>query len=128
MLFRSKELLEIDRDFQIIVITGRNETLKEKLEKVRVEMEAARRVGDLAKMSELQYGKVPDLEKQIKASEEASKKETHLVRNKVTSEEIAEIVAKWTHIPVTKLLEGEKEKRIFYLRSAYYPYSHCGDG
>ena len=84
--------------------------LKEKLDKIRVEMEAARRAGDLAKMSELQYGQVPELEKQIKLSEESTKKETQLVRNKVTSEEIAEIVAKWTHIPVTKLLEGEKDK------------------
>lgn len=84
--------------------------LKEQLERARIEMESARRAGDLAKMSELQYGKIPELEEQIKLSEAEGKKETHLVRNKVTSEEIAEIVAKWTHIPVTKMLESEKEK------------------
>ena len=82
-------------------------------------MESARRAGDLAKMSELQYGKIPELEEQIQLSENASKKETQLVRNKVTSEEVAEIVAKWTHIPVTKMLESEKEK-LLHLESALH--------
>lgn len=84
--------------------------IKEALEKVRVELEAARRAGDLAKMSELQYGTIPKLEKELAEASKAEKHEFHLVRNKVTAEEIAEIVSKWTHIPVTKLMEGEKEK------------------
>jgi ATP-dependent Clp protease ATP-binding subunit ClpB len=85
-------------------------SIKEELEKVKLEMETARRAGDLARMSELQYGRVPELEKKLKAAAGVESKERQLVRNKVTSEEIAEIVSKWTHIPVTKLLEGEREK------------------
>ncbi len=84
--------------------------IKEELEKAKIEMEAASRTNDLAKMSELQYGRLPELEKKLKAAEEMSKKETHLLRNKVTEEEIAEVVSKWTHIPVSKMLEGEREK------------------
>lgn len=84
--------------------------IKEALEKARLEVEAARRAGDLAKMSELQYGTIPTLEKQLNEASKAEKHEFHLVRNKVTAEEIAEVVSKWTHIPVTKLMEGEKEK------------------
>lgn len=114
----STDISEIERKYSDLEEVWKQEKavmqgaqhLKEKLERVRIEMEAARRAGDLAKMSELQYGQIPELEKQIKLSEESTKKETHLVRNKVTSEEIAEIVGKWTHIPVTKLLEGEKDK------------------
>ncbi len=85
-------------------------SIKEELEKVKLEMETARRAGDLARMSELQYGRLPELEKKLKDAAGAELKERQLVRNKVTSEEIAEIVSKWTHIPVTKLLEGEREK------------------
>ncbi len=86
--------------------------IKEELEKSRQEMDAARRSQDLTHMSELQYGKIPELEKRLA---EASKKETKpkehkLLRNNVTDEEIAEVVSKWTHIPVSKMLEGEKEK------------------
>lgn len=84
--------------------------VKEELEKARLEMETASRANDLAKMSELQYGRIPELEKKLKAAEGMSKKETHLLRNKVTEEEIAEVVSKWTHIPVSKMLEGEREK------------------
>ncbi len=84
--------------------------IKEDLEKVKLEMETASRANDLAKMSELQYGRIPELEKKLKAAEEMSKKETHLLRTKVTEEEIAEVVSKWTHIPVSKMLEGEREK------------------
>lgn len=84
--------------------------IKEALEKAKLEIETARRVGDLTRMSELQYGTIPALEKQLR---EVNAKEPHdmkLVRNKVTEEEIAEIVSKWTGIPVAKMLEGEKEK------------------
>ena len=84
--------------------------IKEGLEKAKLELETARRAGDLTKMSELQYGRIPALEKQLA---EVSTNEPHtmkLMRNKVTEEEIAEIVSKWTGIPVSKMLEGEKEK------------------
>ncbi|MBU0745038.1 MAG: ATP-dependent chaperone ClpB [Gammaproteobacteria bacterium] len=84
--------------------------IKEDLDQAKLEMEAAQRKVDLAKMSELQYGKIPSLEKQLQAALEAEKKESHLVRNKVTEEEVAEVVSKWTHIPVSKMLEGDKEK------------------
>lgn len=84
--------------------------IKEELERTRIELEAARRAGDLARMSELQYGRVPELEKKLDEAQRLEHQEKQLVRNKVTTEEIAEIVAKWTHIPVTKLMEGEKEK------------------
>ncbi len=84
--------------------------IKEALEQARIEMEAARRAGDLGRMSELQYGKVPELEKQLSQVGQNEEIETQLVRNKVTEEEIAEVVSKWTGIPVAKMLEGEKEK------------------
>ena len=84
--------------------------IKEELEQAKLEMEAAHRKTDLAKMSELQYGKIPSLEKQLQAVLKADKHAKHLVRNKVTAEEVAEVVAKWTHIPVSKMLEGEQEK------------------
>lgn len=86
--------------------------IKEELEQARMEMETARRAGDLGKMSELQYGRIPELEKRLKAASESEKQERRLVRTEVTEEEIAEIVSKWTHIPVTKMLEGEREKLI----------------
>lgn len=84
--------------------------IKEALEKAKLEMEGARRSGDLSKMSELQYGKIPELEKQLQMFNEKKPTDNKLVRNKVTEEEIAEIVSKWTGIPVSKMLEGEKEK------------------
>ncbi len=86
---------------------------KAELEQARVEMEQARRAGDLNKMSELQYGLIPELEKKVQQAqdqEEQAQAETQLLRNKVTEEEIAEVVSKWTGIPVSKMLEGEKEK------------------
>ncbi len=84
--------------------------IKEQLEKARLDLEMARRAGDLTRMSELQYGKIPELEKQLKTAPQAEKHEKRLLRNKVTEEEIAEVVSKWTHIPVSKMLEGEREK------------------
>ncbi|MDX1347220.1 MAG: ATP-dependent chaperone ClpB [Thiomicrorhabdus chilensis] len=86
---------------------------KEALDQARIEMEAARREGDLGKMSELQYGTIPDLEAKIKAAELAESEDgemLHLLRNKVTEEEIAEVVARWTGIPVSRMLEGERDK------------------
>jgi ATP-dependent Clp protease ATP-binding subunit ClpB len=85
--------------------------LKEELESVRHEMEEARRNGDLAKMSELQYGVIPMLEAEIeKAGQEEEKTETRLLKRRVTEEEVATVVSRWTGIPVDKMLEGERDK------------------
>ena len=84
--------------------------VKEELERAKLELETARRAGDLGRMSELQYGRIPELEKRLAQATEAEKKGTTLLRNKVTEEEVAEVVSKWTGIPVSKMLEGEKEK------------------
>ncbi|MDQ5939119.1 MAG: ATP-dependent Clp protease ATP-binding subunit ClpB [Pseudomonadota bacterium] len=84
--------------------------VKEKLEHARLEVETARRNNDLARMSELQYGIIPELEKQIAQSTTIDTQKMTLLRNKVTEDEIAEIVSKWTGIPVSKMLEGEREK------------------
>ncbi|QCU90746.1 ATP-dependent chaperone ClpB [Thiomicrorhabdus sediminis] len=88
---------------------------KEKLEQARIDLESARREGNLAKMSEIQYGKIPELETKIREAEMAEsaaseESEQHLLRNKVTEEEIAEVVARWTGIPVAKMMQGEREK------------------
>jgi ATP-dependent Clp protease ATP-binding subunit ClpB len=87
--------------------------VKEELERAKQEMDAARRAGDLARMAELQYGRVPELEKKLKAAQAApaaSGKTPKLVRTKVGEDEIAEVVSRWTGIPVSKLMEGEREK------------------
>jgi len=84
--------------------------IKEELERARLELETAHRANDLARMSELQYGRIPELEKQLADAMQAEHKENTLLRNNVTEEEVAEIVSKWTGIPVSKMLEGEKEK------------------
>jgi ATP-dependent Clp protease ATP-binding subunit ClpB len=86
--------------------------IKSELEKARLDFDAARRAGDLSRMAELQYAKIPELEKQLAEAAAGEKKETQLLRNKVTDEEIAEVVSKWTHIPVAKMLESEKEKLV----------------
>ncbi len=84
--------------------------IREALEQTRQELETARRAGDLGRMSELQYGKLPELERQLEAADQAEQREQTLLRNKVTDEEIAEVVSKWTGIPVSKMLEGERDK------------------
>jgi len=84
--------------------------IKEELERARLEYETAARAGDLARMSELQYGRIPELEKQIEAVTDADISDMKLLRVSVTEEEIAEVVSKWTGIPVSKMLEGEREK------------------
>lgn len=84
--------------------------IKEELERSRQELETARRASDLARMSELQYGKIPDLEKQLDMASQVEMQETTLLRNSVTEEEIADVVSKWTGIPVSKMLEGERDK------------------
>ncbi|MCP5204677.1 MAG: ATP-dependent chaperone ClpB [Pseudomonadales bacterium] len=84
--------------------------IKSELEQAKLDMEAARRAGDLTRMSELQYGRMPELEKQLAAAQESETQETVLLRNKVTDEEIAEVVSRWTGIPVSKMMEGDREK------------------
>ncbi|PCJ32743.1 MAG: ATP-dependent chaperone ClpB [Gammaproteobacteria bacterium] len=87
-----------------------SQDIKEALEKARMDLEFANRDGDLAKMSELQYGTIPELEKQLEASTDVDVQDFTLLRNKVGEEEIADIVSKWTGIPVSKMLEGERDK------------------
>ena len=84
--------------------------IQQKIEQSRQELEAARRKGDLNRMAELQYGVIPDLERSLQMVDQHGKAENQLLRNKVTEEEIAEVVSKWTGIPVSKMLEGEREK------------------
>ena len=84
--------------------------IQQKIEQARQELEAARRKGDLSRMAELQYGVIPDLERSLQMVDQHGKTENQLLRNKVTEEEIAEVVSKWTGIPVSKMLEGEREK------------------
>ncbi|HIC38321.1 MAG TPA: AAA family ATPase, partial [Candidatus Marinimicrobia bacterium] len=84
--------------------------LKEELEQAKTELETAHRNSDLAKMSELQYGVIPELEGKITQAENADTEPMTLLRNKVTEDEIAHIVARWTGIPVDKMMEGEKDK------------------
>jgi ATP-dependent Clp protease ATP-binding subunit ClpB len=86
-------------------------SIKEEIERVRLELETARRAGDLSRMAELQYGKLPELERRLAAAQNAPQQtKGTLVRNNVTEEEIAEVVARWTGIPVAKLMEGERDK------------------
>ncbi|WP_095115938.1 ATP-dependent chaperone ClpB [Pseudomonas sp. Irchel 3F3] len=84
--------------------------IQQKIEQARQELEAARRKGDLSRMAELQYGVIPDLERSLQMVDQHGKTENQLLRNKVTEEEIAEVVSKWTGIPVSKMLEGERDK------------------
>ncbi len=84
--------------------------IKEELDRARLDLEAARRAGDLGRMSELQYGKIPELERQLEIANQVDTQEMHLLRTNVTDEEIAEVISKWTGIPVSKMLEGEREK------------------
>ena len=84
--------------------------IQEKIEQARQELEAARRKGELARMAELQYGVIPDLERSQQMAEQHGPTENKLLRSKVTEEEIAEVVSKWTGIPVSKMLEGERDK------------------
>ncbi|MCD5993233.1 ATP-dependent chaperone ClpB [Pseudomonas sp. CDFA 602] len=90
-------------------VTG-SAQIQQKIEQSRQELEAARRRGDLNRMAELQYGIIPDLERSLQMVDQHGKPENQLLRSKVTEEEIAEVVSKWTGIPVSKMLEGEREK------------------
>ena len=113
-----RDIVELEREYAELeeiwnaekaAVQG-SQHLKEELDRTRVEMEAARRAGDLGRMSELQYGRIPQLEKQLEEATESDERDMQLLRNKVTDEEIAEVVSKWTGIPVAKMLEGEKER------------------
>jgi ATP-dependent Clp protease ATP-binding subunit ClpB len=84
--------------------------IKEQLEQKKLELEQARRASNLSLMAELQYGKIPELEKRLVQAQRAEREVPQLVRNNVTEEEIANVVSKWTGIPVAKMLEGEKDK------------------
>ncbi|MGB3392522.1 MAG: ATP-dependent chaperone ClpB [Stenotrophomonas sp.] len=84
--------------------------VKEQIEAARLDLEAAQRRQDFARMSEIQYGVLPNLEKQLAAAHEAENKDFRLVQDRVTDEEIAEVVSRWTGIPVSRMLEGERDK------------------
>jgi len=112
------ELNEIEKEFADLAEIWKAEKasvlgvqqVKEELEKVRQELEVARRTGDLGRMSELQYGKIPELEQKLELAQVAEDEEKTLLRSKVGEEEIAEVVARWTGIPVSRMLAGEREK------------------
>ena len=116
-----KELESLEKEYsdyeeqwlaEKMVVQG-SSNLKEELEAAKLELESAHRAGDLARMSEIQYGLIPELESQISQVAEAELASDHvlqLLRNKVNSDEVAEIVARWTGIPVSKMLQGEQEK------------------
>ena len=113
-----EQLTELEKEFSDLEEIWKSEKaamqgtthIKEEIERARLELETAHRGSDLARMSELQYGRIPELEKQLEDAMQAEGAETTLLRNNVTEEEVAEIVSKWTGIPVSKMLEGEKEK------------------
>ncbi|MCL7461232.1 ATP-dependent chaperone ClpB [Pseudomonas sp. NW5] len=84
--------------------------IQQQLEQARADMETARRQGNLQRMAELQYGVIPELERKLASVDSSEQKEKQLLRNRVTDEEIAEVVSKWTGIPVAKMMEGERDK------------------
>ncbi len=86
------------------------QNIKTELERARQDLETANRAGDLTRMSELQYGRIPELEKKLDIASQVEMQEMTLLRNKVTDNEIAEVLARWTGIPVSKMLEGEQDK------------------
>ena len=112
------ELGELEREFADLEEVWKAEKaamqgtthIKEALERARIELETAHRAGDLARLSELQYGRIPELERQLAEAAAAEGRDNMLLRNNVSDEEVADIVAKWTGIPVAKMLEGEKDK------------------
>ena len=114
----NEELQEKERDYAELEEVWKAEKaalsgtqhIKSELEQARLDLEVARRAGDLSRMSELQYGRIPELEKQLDLAAQAEMQEMTLLRNKVTDAEIAEVLSKQTGIPVSKMLEAEKEK------------------
>ncbi len=84
--------------------------IKAAIEQAKLDLDMARRAGDLTRMSEIQYGGLPELNKQLNVAEQAEQGPTQLLRNRVTEEEVAEVVSRWTGIPISKMLEGDREK------------------
>jgi len=113
-----EDIAEMEREFSDLEEIWKSEKaavqgtthIKEEIERARAELEMAHRAQDLARMSEIQYGRLPELEKQLKQAEEGESEEFKLLRNRVTEDEIAEVVSRWTGIPVSRMLEGEREK------------------
>jgi ATP-dependent Clp protease ATP-binding subunit ClpB len=113
-----KDISELEREFSDLEEVWKSEKaavqgathIKEELERCRAELETAHRAQDLARMSELQYGRIPELEKQLVEAEQGEQKHFKLLRSKVTEDEIADIVSRWTGIPVSRMLEGERDK------------------
>ncbi len=114
----NEEITELEREYADLEEIWKSEKsevqgsaqLQQKIEQARQEIELARRKGDLNRAAELQYGVIPELERSLAQVEEGSKVENQLLRTKVTDEEIADVVSKWTGIPVSKMLEGERDK------------------
>jgi ATP-dependent Clp protease ATP-binding subunit ClpB len=112
------EIKELEREFSDLeeilksekALVAGSQKIKSELEQARIDLESASRASDLTRMSELQYGVIPELEKQLLQAEEADTSDMTLLRDKVTEEEIADVVSRATGIPVSKMLEGEKQK------------------
>ncbi|MGV2988649.1 ATP-dependent chaperone ClpB [Vibrio sp. E150_011] len=111
LLAKEREYAELDEvwNAEKAALSG-TQHIKTELEQARMDMDVARRAGDLNRMSELQYGRIPELEKQLDLATQAEMQEMSLLRNKVTDAEIAEVLSKQTGIPVSKMLEAEKDK------------------
>ncbi|MEY4476035.1 MAG: ATP-dependent chaperone protein ClpB [Pseudomonadota bacterium] len=108
---KEREYSELEEEWKAekAALTG-TQNIKTELEQAKITLEQARRVGDLARMSELQYGKIPELEKQLTAANALEGKTIKLLRNRVSETEIAEVLARWTGIPVSRMLESERDK------------------
>ncbi|AVX39296.1 ATP-dependent chaperone ClpB [Yersinia massiliensis] len=108
---KEREYSELEEEWKAekASLTG-TQNIKTELEQAKITLEQARRVGDLAQMSELQYGKIPELEKQLAAATALEGKTMKLLRNRVTEVEIADVLARWTGIPVSRMLESERDK------------------
>jgi ATP-dependent Clp protease ATP-binding subunit ClpB len=112
------DIAELEREFSDLEEIWKSEKaavqgtshIKEEIERARAELEVAHRGQDLARMSEIQYGRLPELEKQLKEAEQGETGGFQLLRNRVTEDEIAEVVSRWTGIPVSRMLEGERDK------------------
>jgi ATP-dependent Clp protease ATP-binding subunit ClpB len=117
------ELIELEREqaehkfsaFETIWIAEKQamqgtQSIRSELEQAKLDLEIARRASDLSRMSELQYGRIPELESKLELATESETQETTLLKNKVTENEIADVLSRWTGIPVSKMLEGEKAK------------------
>ena len=113
-----EDIAEMEREFSDLEEIWKSEKaavqgtthIKEEIERARAELEMAHRAQDLARMSEIQYGRLPELERQLEQAEKGETEEFQLLRNRVTEDEIAEVVSRWTGIPVSRMLEGEREK------------------